>query len=158
MHASSVFILFTIHESRCHKVSGSNFRGGIPRRPYSINHAEQFRLQDVLPLFVFLALLERLVIFPSHGLLALPANNISDKMPARGHIAFHSFSLCDVDDGVEEVGFAMLAAEVLSRSRTLARLDKIRVGVRMPTLLMISSLLARCVLQCLQPKILVEFR
>ncbi len=34
-------------------------------------------------------------------------------MPARRHVALDGFGLRGVDDGVEEVGFAVLAAEVL---------------------------------------------
>ena len=34
-------------------------------------------------------------------------------MAAGGHVAFAGFALLDVDDAVEEVGFAVLAAEVL---------------------------------------------
>lgn len=34
-------------------------------------------------------------------------------MTAGGHAAFCGFGLGDIHDGVEEVGFAMLAAEML---------------------------------------------
>lgn len=34
-------------------------------------------------------------------------------MPPRRHVAFRGVARLDVDDRVEEVGFAMLAAEVL---------------------------------------------
>lgn len=36
-------------------------------------------------------------------------------MAARRHVALDGFGLQDVDDGVEEVGFAVLAAEILGR-------------------------------------------
>lgn len=36
-------------------------------------------------------------------------------MPTRRHVAFDGLGLHDVDDGVEEVGFSVLAAEVLER-------------------------------------------
>jgi len=36
-------------------------------------------------------------------------------VPARRHVAFDGLGLHDVDDGVEEVGFAVLAAKVLER-------------------------------------------
>jgi len=37
-------------------------------------------------------------------------------VPARRHVAFDGLGLHDVDDGVEEVGFAVLAAKVLERN------------------------------------------
>ena len=37
-------------------------------------------------------------------------------MPAGGHVAFDGFGLDDVDDAAEEVGFAVLATEILDRA------------------------------------------
>lgn len=82
-----------------------------------IDSAKELRLQYELPLFVLLALLICLVVLPPHRLLALPAGNVPYHMTTGGHIAFVGFSFFDVDDLVEEVGFAMLAAEVLKERR-----------------------------------------
>lgn len=79
----------------------------------SINLTQQLRLQDIFPLFVLLARLIRLIVFPPHRLLALPTRDIPHHVPPRRHIAFDGLGLRDVDDGVEEVGFAVLAAEIL---------------------------------------------
>ena len=72
-------------------------------------------------------------------------------MSACGHVSLASFAVLGVDYGVEEVGFAMLAAEILAS--TSASVAPERDGRRVDglTLLMISSWSARCVLQFLQP-------
>jgi len=38
-------------------------------------------------------------------------------MAARGHVTLAGLALSDVDDAVEEIGFAMLAAEILAQVR-----------------------------------------
>ena len=78
-----------------------------------INRAQQLRLQYKFPLLVLLRRLVRLVVLPSHRLVTLPAHDVPYEMPARRHIAFCGFRLRDIHDSVEEVGFAVLAAEVL---------------------------------------------
>lgn len=75
--------------------------------------AEQFLFQDELALLVFLARLVCLVILPPYRFLALPAGNIAHDVSARGHAALDGFRLGDVHDVIEEVGFAVLAAEIL---------------------------------------------
>lgn len=85
----------------------------IAKTAQSINRTQQLRLQNEFPLFVLLTSLIRLIIFPAHRLLALLANHIPHRVPARRHVALDRFGLRGVDDGVEEVGFAVLAAEVL---------------------------------------------
>jgi hypothetical protein len=40
-------------------------------------------------------------------------------VPARGHVALAGFAGLDVDDTVEEVGFAVLATEVLSTEESV---------------------------------------
>ena len=78
-----------------------------------INLTQQLRLQNELPLFVLLAIFIRLIVFPSHCLFALPAADIPNDMAPRCHVALIGFAVDDVDDFAEEVGFAVLAAEVL---------------------------------------------
>lgn len=79
------------------------------------HHAKQLCLQDKLALLVFLARLIRLVVFPSYGLLALPADYISYHMAAGRHTSLHRLRLVDIDDVIEEERLAMLSAEILSR-------------------------------------------
>ena len=78
-----------------------------------IHRTQQFRLQYEFAFLVLLRRLERLVVLPTHRLLALPAHYIPNDVPTRRHVAFAGVRLRDVHDGVEEVGFAVLAAEVL---------------------------------------------
>ena len=91
----------------------------LPTFPYgtcpdnSVDCTQQLCLQNVLALLVLLRGLVRLVVLPTHRLFALPADNIPHYMSPRGHVALNGFSLRDIYDGVEQVGFAMLAAEVL---------------------------------------------
>lgn len=48
--------------------------------------------------------------------------DIPDYVSPCSHVALDGFGLRDVDDGVEEVGFAMLATEILNRwGRNLVR-------------------------------------
>lgn len=77
---------------------------------------QQLRLQDVFPLLILLGCLERLVVFPAHRLLALPTCDVPHHVPPGRHIPLHGFGLGDVYDGVEEVGLAVLAAEILQES------------------------------------------
>lgn len=81
------------------------------------HNAQQFLLQDELALLVFLAALVGLVVLPTHSLLALAAGDVADDVATGGHTALDGIGLGDVHDGVEEVGLAMLAAEVLESSR-----------------------------------------
>lgn len=75
--------------------------------------AQELRLQNKLPLLILLRTFIRLIVLPAHRLLALPAMDISNNVPACRHVTLAGLALGDVDDGVEEVGFAVLAAEVL---------------------------------------------
>lgn len=79
--------------------------------------AEQFFLQNELPLLVFLAALVGLVVLPAHGLLALSAGDVADDVATGRHAAFDGLGLGDVHDGIEEVGLTMLATEVLEVRR-----------------------------------------
>ena len=79
----------------------------------SVHIAKQLGLQDVLPLLVLLARLERLVVLPAHRLLALAARDVPHDVPARRHVTLAGVARRDVDDVVKEVCFAVLAAEVL---------------------------------------------
>lgn len=80
---------------------------------YLINRTEQIRLQNVFSLLVFLAGLECLVVFPPDRFLALPAVDVPHQVSAGRHVPLDSFRLGNIDDGVEEVGLAVLTAEVL---------------------------------------------
>ena len=92
----------------------------IPRIVYLIHRTQQLRLQYEFAFLVLLRRLERLVVLPPHRLLALPAHDVPHNVPTRRHVAFVGVRLRNVDDGVEEVGFAMLAAEVLRHISTIS--------------------------------------
>ena len=77
------------------------------------DRAQKLRLKDEFPLLVLLRTLIRLIVLPSHRLLALPTMDIAHDVAARRHVTLAGLAFGDVDDGVEEVGFAVLAAEVL---------------------------------------------
>lgn len=77
------------------------------------NLAEQLGFQYVFALLVLLTTLECLVILPSNCLVALFTRNVSHDVASGGHVPFSGLTLNHVDNGIEEVGFAMLAAEVL---------------------------------------------
>ncbi len=81
--------------------------------------AKQLRLQDKLPFLILLASLECLVILPSHCLVTLSAGDVADDVSARGHVALRGIASYDIDDVIEEVGLAMLAAEVLRACQSL---------------------------------------
>ena len=84
------------------------------RSPGLGDGAQQLGLEDELALLVLLASLVGLVVFPAHRLLALGAVDVADNVAAGGHVALVGVGLGDVDDVVEEIGLAMLAAEVLA--------------------------------------------
>lgn len=83
-----------------------------PKIP-SIYSAQQLGLEDVVAFLVLLGVLVRLVVLPADRLLALGAADVAHDVAAGGHVALDGLGLGDVDDGVEEVGFAVLAAEIL---------------------------------------------
>lgn len=83
-------------------------------RPYPLTHdAQQLLLQNELALLVFLAALVCLVVLPPYCCLALSTGDIAHDVPSGGHVTLDGIGLGDVDDGIEEVGFAVLAAEIL---------------------------------------------
>ena len=84
-----------------------------PHTIHLIHRTQQLRLQYELAFFVLLRRLVRLVVLPPHRLLTLPAHYIPHDVPTGRHVAFAGVRLRNVHDGVEEVGFAVLAAEVL---------------------------------------------
>ena len=84
-----------------------------PFRNRLVNRTQQFRLQYELPLLILLTRFVRLIVLPTHRLLALLAINIPHLVAASCHVAFYGVGLGGVDDGVEEEGFAVLAAEIL---------------------------------------------
>jgi len=79
--------------------------------------AQQLGFQDVFALLVLLTTLECLVILPSNCLVALLTCNVSHDMTSRGHVPLGGLTLNHVDNGIEEVGFAVLTAEVLPKSQ-----------------------------------------
>lgn len=80
--------------------------------PGSIHITKQLLLQNIFSLFVLLRALVSAVVFPAHDLFALTTADVADDVSACGHVAFGGFALEGVYDGVEEVGFAVLAAEI----------------------------------------------
>ena len=78
-----------------------------------VDSGKQLRLQNELSFLVLLGIFVRLIVLPSHHVLALATDNVPDDMAARGHVALAGLARLDVDDRVEEVGFSMLASEVL---------------------------------------------
>jgi hypothetical protein len=85
-----------------------------PPKPYHSRHrAQQLRLQNVLALLVLLAGLIGLVVLPADRLLALSAVDVAYDVAAGRHVALVGLGFGHVDDAVEEVCFAVLAAEVL---------------------------------------------
>jgi hypothetical protein len=75
--------------------------------------AEQLGLQDELALLVLLASLVGLVVLPADCLLALTAVDVAYYVTTGSHVALVRVGLGDVDDAVEQVRLAVLAAEVL---------------------------------------------
>ena len=83
-------------------------------RPCPLTHdAQQLLLQNELALLVFLTALVCLVVLPPYRLLALPAVDVAHNVSSGGHVTFDRIGLCGVHNVIEEVGFAMLAAEIL---------------------------------------------
>lgn len=85
------------------------------RQHRSADDAQQFLLEDELALFVFFAGLVCLVVFPPYRFLALSASDVAHDVSSGGHATLDGVRLRDIHDAVEEVGFAMLAAEILER-------------------------------------------
>jgi hypothetical protein len=85
----------------------------MPSQMTSGNLTQQLCFENKLALFVLLARLKGLIILPSHCLFALFAKDVADDMSTGCHVSLARFPLGDVYDAIEEVGFAMLAAEVL---------------------------------------------
>ena len=96
--------------------SQASYSSLSPHQTHLVDRAQQLRFKNVFSLLVLLARLIRLVVLPPHRLLALPARNIPHNVSSGRHIALCGFCLCDIDDGAEEVGFAVLAAEILVES------------------------------------------
>jgi hypothetical protein len=78
--------------------------------------AQKLSFQNELALFVLLGALISLVVFPAHCFLALPTRDITHNMFACCHGSLIWLSSDEVHDAVEEVGFAVLAAEILQVS------------------------------------------
>lgn len=78
----------------------------------SSNVAQQLSFEDEFALLVLLCIFIRLVIFPANRLLALPACDVTDNVPPRGHVSLARLASFNVDDAVKEVGFAVLTSKV----------------------------------------------
>jgi hypothetical protein len=76
---------------------------------------QQLCLQNILPLLVLFTGLKCLIILPAHRFLTLSARYVSHYVSSRRHVAFRGIPLVHIHHGVEEVGFTMLAAEILLR-------------------------------------------
>lgn len=76
------------------------------------DRTQQLGFENELALLVLLTRLIGLVIFPTDRGLALFADDVAHDMASRRHVALHGFGGVNVDDGGEEEGFAVLAAEV----------------------------------------------
>lgn len=74
---------------------------------------EQLGLENELALLVLLARVVGLVVRPAHIVLALATEDVPHDVSARRHVPLVRLPGGDVHDRVEEVGFAVLAAEVL---------------------------------------------
>jgi hypothetical protein len=74
--------------------------------------AEQLVFENKLAFLVLLAALVRLVVLPPHRLFALSTLDVSHDVSARRHVALARLASLDVYDCVEEICFAVLAAEV----------------------------------------------
>jgi len=83
-----------------------------PRPPPLVDLAQQLGLQDVLSLLVLLRSLVSLIVLPPNGSLALLAHNVPHNVSTCCHVALAWLLLLDIDDGVEQICFAMLTAEV----------------------------------------------
>ena len=91
----------------------SQFAPPIYRPPTLINLTQQLLLQNKLILLILFRTLVRAIVLPPDDLLALAAGDVAHDVAAGGHVALGGLALLHVDAGVEEVGFAVLAAEVL---------------------------------------------
>lgn len=75
---------------------------------------EKLCFENKLPLFVLFGGLVSFVIFPAHCFLALTTSNIANYMPTGRHVALTWLASLNVHNSMEQVGLAMLAAEILS--------------------------------------------
>lgn len=87
----------------------------FPLQPFLLHLHQELTLENILPLLVLLARFKGLIVLPADVATALPAHDVAHNVLAGGHAAFAGVALGDVDDGVEEEGFAVLSAEVLGR-------------------------------------------
>lgn len=89
------------------------YRTPRSRQVNLVNIGKQLSLQNELALLVLLARLVGFIVLPPHHLLALAAVDVPNDVAARRHITLAGVARLDVDDRVEEVGFAVLAPKVL---------------------------------------------
>lgn len=132
----------------------------------SIHLTQQFLFQNVFSLFVFFRRFICSIVLPPDNLFALSTVNVAYHVSACRHVTFSRFALLDVYDAVEEIGFPVLAAEVLFlvfREECVSYWGRVCVWVCVERIMgeekscrgrtrdMISSWSARWVLQFLQP-------
>lgn len=84
----------------------------------SAHRTQQLRLKDKLPFFVLLAALVGLIVLPPYRLLALLAYDVPHDVSSRGHASLVGLARLDIDYIVEEVGFPVLASEVLLKKQS----------------------------------------
>lgn len=104
-------------------VLSSNSKSTPPSSPHTTsplppsiiltNLTQQLLLQDKLPLLVLLAGLIGPIVLPPDHLFTLPTRDVAHDVAARRHVPLAGFAADCVYHRVEEVGFAVLAAEVL---------------------------------------------
>lgn len=85
-------------------------------RSCSIDITQQLLFQNVFTLLVLLRALIGTVVLPPYDLFALSTAHVPDHMASRGHVTLAGFALLHIDDAVEEVGFPVLAPEILRDS------------------------------------------
>ena len=84
-----------------------------PREVYQFTWHSSSCSRMYLPSLYFSALSYALSYFQPHNFSTLFTGDVSYHMAASGHVTLAGLTLLNVDDGVEEIGFAVLTAEVL---------------------------------------------
>lgn len=88
-----------------------------------VHRTKQLGLKYKFSLLILLIRLVRLVVLPAHSVFTLLAADIPYDVFARRHVALVGGAFVYIDDFGEEVGFAVLAAEVLVKVSRCQLLD-----------------------------------
>lgn len=78
-----------------------------------VHLAQQLNLEDKFAFLVPLGCLVSFIVLPPDRFAAATARNVAHNVPARGHITLASVTSINIDHGVEQVRFSMLAPEIL---------------------------------------------